>query len=931
MRSWLPTSQRLACGLLCLAVILPLLHGQDTEQPPAGETEDQLIPQPPLYSRWFAQTRWDEAYALGRAAGYDKLKIAEAIEGYSMFLDLYPSAGMANEAAWQIVQLTTRYREVPKTIEAYEVYINDFPDGDYAADALWSLISQYMRVPDWDEVYGNYDRFLQRFAKSPYGDEALNGLAGRAKSLKNYELAFDWYQQLLERYPTSDYCDDAVSAMASMHSKAMDVDAATETYFALANKYPYSSLVEPGLQQLVYMNYRTGDVMKAVELGEAFLAVFPHSRYTRYVRMYMYYAARRARVMVPGLDLEMPGYGDDQEDDEYTLLREQHDEMYQAAGGAAKMADYAQAVRLYQEFMASFPNSDRTDDALYAIGSAFDSLETYAQSAEDATTPEQLGQVEEDWSRVASGFEAALDMPGGGRPVQSAIEAYIILARSMPGSDLRDDALYKVAADYERLEDWVSAVKAYLDLITIYPVSTWGNTAVSRLNSLYTKLPNRRDRATVLNTIINVYPHHSLSDDFVHKLGVQALLDGNVKAARDLFARYTADYPHRSKAAEALFWQARCEQLLGAGPAARTHYRQVAANFQQSGLADDAFVEQEYIRTFQDETVLAAQQDALNRAAQALGEPLLGYETIARNHILLMVPSDKAMDVRCYNLPDRLEQAYIELEQFSGGRPNNGKRVEILVDPKAKAFTPGAPARVPVSMVGPPPVWRHWFEAVASAFVNDPAVAGATRAIPGLADGAARFASMQLEEYLYADIGEMNIGASAVRTHLRDLNSVKSSAASALSKHTQAKGTADKIDVTVGLGIWWRVSERLAPVPGEIIDWTPLSPIFQAVHKIPPEVSSQAESLEQKAALVTYWFNSGAGSDQTASLRAWGVPVTAEELGKVKTAVEQASKPPAESGAGEEEPAVEGAEAEQTEPAEGDGGGEQEAAASKGE
>lgn len=902
--------------MLCVVTVVSAAQPQETPppqepaQPAAGEGEDQLIPQPPLFSRWFAQTRWDEAYTLERSAGYDNLKIAEAIEGYRMFLNLYPDAGMANEAAWRIVNLKARYRELPKTIEAYEEYIGSFPDGDYAEDALWSLIYQYMRIPDWDKVYANYDQFLQQFGKSPYGDEALNGLASRAESLRNYGLAFNWYQQLLERYPTSDYCDDAVSSMGSMYATQMNVEAATQTYFKLANEYPYSSLVEPGIKQLVYMYYRTGDVMKAIELGEAFLEAFPHSRYTRYVRMYMYYATRQARMTIPGLDLAMPGYGDDEELDEYSLLQEQHDEMYQAASGAEKVANYAEAVRLYQEFMAAFPNSDRTDDALYAIGGALDSLETYAQSGENARTPEQLAQVEEDWSRVANGFQAGLDTPGG-KPVQSAIEAYIIIARSMPGSDLRDDALYRVAADYEKLEDWVSAVKAYLDLISIYPVSSWANTAVSRLNSLYTKLPDRRDRATVLNAIMDTYPHHSLSDDFVHQLAVQALLDGSVKAARDLFARYVADYPHRSKASEALFWQARCDQLLGAPHDARVLYRQVAMNFQQSGLADDAYVEHEYIRLGENDKVLQVEQAALNRAAEVVGEPLLGYEAIARNHILVMVPSDKAMDVREYNLPDRLEQAYISLEQMWGGLPKSGRRVEILVDPKVKAFTPGTPARVPASMIGPPPVWRHWLEAVASAFVNDPAIAGVTMAIPGLGDGAARFASIQLEEYLYADIGEMNIGASAVQSHLRDLNAAKREASQALSKHTQAKATADKIDATVGLGIWWTVSERLAAVPGEIVDWVPLTPIFQAARKIPPDVSAQAESLEQKGALVAYWFNAGLASDQSAMLRAWGIPVTDEELAKVRAAVEQAEQPAAEPPQSDQQATPAGGETEQ--------------------
>ncbi len=797
--------------------IAAMATAQDTA-PASGD--DVVVVQPPLYSRWFAKNRWDEAYAIERVASYDKIKIAEATDAWQMYLSLYPNAGDANEVAWKITSLTTRYREVDKTIAAYEKYIETYPDGDYACDALYSLISQYMRIPDWPTVYEKYDEFLQRFGRSPDGDEAIYGLAGRMKTERNYEGAADLYLQLLDRYPTSDYCDDALSALGYMYSRAMEVDLATEAYFTLANDYPYSNLVEPGLQQMVYMYYRTGDVMQALELGQKFLDAFPQSRYSRTVRMYMYYAARKARVMVPGMDIAMPGRGADAEEDEFSVARQEHDDLYTQAAGAAKVQDYATAVALYQDFIMLYPSSDKIDDALYGIGAAFDALEAYAVDAEKAKTPEQFAQVEQNWMRVAQGFEAGIDA-GAGKPVASAIESYIILSQALPGSDYRDDALYRVAADYEKLEAWVAAGNAYLMLIGTYPVSTWANTAVKRLNALYPKLPTHADRATVMMAVINTYPHHSLSDDFVYKIAVQNLLNGDIRAAQAGFVNYCENYPHRSLAPEALFWKARCEQLLGNGPGAAILYGKLAANFIQTGLADDGFIEYQYIRAGANDEIIQAGLGALDRAAQSAEKPLIGYDAICRNHILLMVPSDKAMDVRSYNIPDRLEQAYLQMAEFCGGMPSGGARIEILVDPNVKAFTAGSPMRVPDSMVGPPPKWRHWFEAVASAFVNDPAIAHVTAAVPGFADGAARFASAQLEDMLYVELGELNVGATAVRTHLRDLNTTKAAAAKALAAHVKAKGTADKITADVGMGIMWSLSERLAAVSGELVDWTP--------------------------------------------------------------------------------------------------------------
>jgi TolA-binding protein len=856
----------------------------------AQDTPPATITAPPAFNRWFSQTRWDEAQTVEYSAGYDKLKVAEAIEAWKMYLALYPQAGMANEAAWHITSLTQRYNDTPKSIESYESYVAGFPDGDYAADALWNLTYQYMRIPDWDAVYAKYDEFLRRYPESPYGDIALNGLASRAKTVGNDDLAIDLYNQLLQRYPTSDYCDDAVYAIGGIHADRMDPERAREAFFHLANAYPYSAYVEGGIEQLIVLYYQIGEPMQAVELGRKFLEDFPHSYYTKYVRMYMYYAIRRARITIPGLQIEMPNFYNQEELDEYDVFRKEHDAAFEAASAAAKLQDYGAAVRLYGEFLARYPNSDKTDDALYGIGQAYDSLETFATAGEKAKTPEQMGHVAADWERVTSGFASAV--AAGGHPVGGAIEAYIVLSQSMPGSDYRDDALYFVGQDYEKLEDWVSACKVYLDLITTFPVSQYATSAVSRLDALHTKLPANADRAAIMSTVMDVYPQHSLADDYLYKLGVQAVMDGNLAGARDLFGRYATSYPHRSKAAEALFWLARCEQLLGQGARAQRLYGDLAGSFLQSGLADDGYLEYEYIRREEDVRVVQAGVEALSRAAAAVEKPLVGYEAVAREHILLLVPSDKVIDVRAYNLVDHMEEAYGRLAQFCGGAPATGARVELVVDPSVTALTPGAPTRIPPSFIGPPPTWRQWFEAVAAAFVNDPAIAPVTGAMPGLGAGAARYLSVQLADMLYAEMGEMNVGAANLQAYLRDVNTTKNAAAAALGQHVQGKATADKIDVNIGLGIFWNTADRLAAVPGELVDWTPLASLFPAARIIPPDVAAQAQTLEQKSALVAYWINTGLGSDQTAVLTSWGFPLSAEELAKVKAAVEAAQAPP---------------------------------------
>jgi hypothetical protein len=60
------------------------------------------------------------------------------------------------------------------------------------------------------------------------------------------------------------------------------------------------------------------------------------------------------------------------------------------------------------------------------------------------------------------------------------------------------------------------------------------------------------------------------------------------------------------------------------------------------------------------------------------------------------------------------------------------------------------------------------------------------------------------------------------------------------------------------------------------------------------------------------------GTDETVTLRSWGLPVTEEDLAKVKAAVEEASKPPDQPPADADQPAEEGGGEQK--PAAADGG-----------
>ncbi|HJN13878.1 MAG TPA: tetratricopeptide repeat protein [Armatimonadota bacterium] len=861
------------------ALTLAATAGLSQDAPPAADPP-QVTPPPP-FTKWAAQTRWDEAQTLEYSAGYDKLKVADSIAAWQMFLDLYPRAGMANEAAWHITTLTTRLGQLPKTIAAYEGYAASFPDGDYAEDALWNVTYQYMGVPDWETVYDTYDRFLQRFPASPYGDVALNGLASNAQTKKRYDLAIELYQELLKRYPTSDYCDNAWSGLGAASSARYDTESTAEAYMTLAQQYPRSDLVESGLMSLVLTLY-SEEPLQCIELGRDYMDTYPHSPYASTVQMYMYYASMSLRTAMPGLNIERPDPYDP--NDPTVILSRGRTEAYDRARRAANLLELSDAIALYEGFMRDYPTASQVDDCLYGIGDAYAKLETYVSAAKKAKTPKQFSQVESDWRWVTDGAAGVAH----GEAAGSAVDAYLQLVRAMPGSDLRDDALYKTGVAYESAEDWVSAIQAYIALIRVFPVSAHARTAVGRLEALKSKLKQPEDIDTVMRAVVQAYPHYSQSDDYVYELGIGALKKGDVSAARDLFARYVATYPNRSKAASALFWNARCAQLLGRSREAWTLYAQLANAFVQSGLADDGYVECQHLADGSAEAVMQAAQEALNLAARAMGEPVVGYDAIMREHITILAPSDKAIDIRAYNLVDRLEMAYGLMAEAAGGAPRGGQRIVIAVDPKVAAPTQGDPARIPPTMVATPPPWRQWFELVAGAFTHDPQLNPVATAMPAFADGLARFAGVQLEEMVFTELGDITVGPAAMAAHLGDLNRIKNTGAAALGAHVAAKGAADQISADIAMAMIWHLSTAISGDADTIINWSPVLPLLSGGKAIPAAAVTQAETLEQKAALTAHWINSSLGADYTATLRAWGMPLTPEEMAAVQAAVDAA-------------------------------------------
>ncbi|MFQ6097926.1 MAG: tol-pal system YbgF family protein [Armatimonadota bacterium] len=847
-------------------------------QAPAEEAVAPLLIQPPLFSKWIVKARYDDAASLASAAGYDVARVNDAIRAYRTLLELYPGNPYADQAAWQICSLTNRLRDPPKAMAAYAAYIAQFPDGDNAVTALWSLISHLSRARDYPSMLDRYSQLVKAYPNSYYVDDALWSAASRLNSEGDHAEAVDAYTSLLKRCPDSDYCDDALSQIASILSRyGQDPEGAVAAYRDLLAKYPYSDRVDDSLYGILNCYVQTQQIGKAIELYNAFVGMFPSSSYLRYMRSRLRYYTRR----YPGV------LADDPNEDWARPLYRQVADLYNHAYALRYVKKYADAAAAYQALLAQFPDSDYTDDAVLALGQCYEELHKYRDRAQNAATPEEIAQVEQDWAYVV-GQHTEIDAAS---QLADAVSAYVWLANNCPGSDLRDDALYRAAGCYGAQGDKIGELVCHLQLIENFPHSGYAPTSLNRIHSLKNSLKSDADKVRVYNAVINAYPEHAYADDYLFELGQLQLERGDVRRARATFETYVRMYPHRAYAADAAFLFARCRDILLEPQLARQAYARVVTAYPSSGLADDAFLRAQRANS---EQMLTADWRECKRIGaeveKALKRSIEGYDVILRPHVAVIVPFRHSTRIRAYNLPDRFEDAYGLLQHWTGVQPTAGERLSIVLDPDFKGLKAGDPVQVGLNYCGEPPLWLHCFQPIAERFTTAQPIAPATQAVPGLANGLARLAALQLNHGLFQSIGPTELGSQTATQHLSQIVAAKQGARDALTRHIQAKEPASKANGTIALGMLLNVLEA-GQTADEVIDWTPLQPFFQVLASVSPQ-AKKLETPEERAALVAICMDRAMGAQSAKGLEALGLDIPQDVMQRVQAIIEGREPPP---------------------------------------
>ena len=494
-------------------------------------------------------------YSAGWSA--EKLGVVDqAIASYTQAVESFPRSDQAPLCLLRIARLNYEQQKVEEAIEAYKAITESYQETRHTADAYYGLGILYRDEDRKDEaiaafskvdrdaretyiaalieaanLYISQDRIaegralLNQLLEGVTGDRDLESrahfqMAQLDLNNKNYVDAVERYTMVLEEYPESDVIRD--------------------TRYGRALAYHYSGRYDRAL--LDYKWLLDTKIPKAMQLKVSF-------------SMALSYSAEGNDAEAEKLLNEVIASGDE------SLVRSAR---LQLISMAEKKGNPEEAVRIYEEMLATTTSSEDRERLLIRLANAYFKLDKFQQS-----------------------IEAAQEL------IDLAINVESIA-----------NALFVQGNCFYRSEQFVQAIATYNTIIENYPQIAWAKNAQFQIGVAYNKLSANGNidvlpaMSQAFNTYYTQYPDDERA---VHAYYYDAWAHyrmGKWRDASDIFASLADTYPQSRYASEALFraGDALFNMTNRSGVEdknqhyldAMVYYDRIIRRYSQSGHMDDA-------------------------------------------------------------------------------------------------------------------------------------------------------------------------------------------------------------------------------------------------------------------------------------------------------------------------------------------------------
>ena len=805
-------------------------------------------------------------------------EIRKAIAANAAFLERYPRTDFSDDTCMHNARVNSVRKNFRYQVAALEQLIQEFPDSDLADDGAWRLAQCYMADKDHEAAIEVLNILVVRYPGSPWTDDALFALSRELREVGNEPEAVRALRDLAYKYPASDNCAAALNALAVSYQGEEDYDACIRASIDLIRRYPCADCADDAYMRIAEAYRHLGRIPDAMEAYTKLIERMRGSSLTNTAMREYNTLLRNSR----GTGNRRGGSFYEPTDEDAGRVAQ---DVFDIAMHHQNYREYAAAIRAYRDFADRFPGSDQYDDALYNIGFCYQQMNILFEDLNKAKGPEDLFKMQTEYEDATGAY--------GSIPkdklsaVRSASDAFSVVVDRLPGSPLRDDALYEIAKSFEDSGKPADEALTYQELIINFPGSDKEFEALYRMMKWYAAPANWEEARGIYPQLAKAFPgvfppaltqnrttfyqlmgayarhtnfawfesfdHHIPYDMTVYDLAYDA--DFNIGAllltlgeTQDALKRLRplCSMPTNDFCAPALWLVAQAQERLGNRDAAANLYQRLVTEFDWSGLADDATMALQQLKA-----------DGADRARYAelagkqFGRDVSSLDCYVGGQVVVFAPYTVSAKMRQYNMPNIWENAAGLMADWTGERV--GDKVLVCVGESTGAKDKAA-VEVCACGIGDPPQWSLGLEPLAGCFVNTACKGKLGGLEKTFASGLARFAAASLQYDLVTETRDAIGSAAAVALPQEEVLRTREQSLAALADYVREQKGPDDVSADVACGMLFMLLDTRGFSKSKLVDREPFRDLFVSLKR---GGSGGAESLA--AALNTCL---GGGCDQ---------------------------------------------------------------------
>ena len=463
----------------------------------------------------------------------NKKRWVEALHVLETFVASFPAHAQAGQALAMTGQIHQANEVWEDAIRAYRRVLAEYPSGGWVQQAKWAIAECTLNLSRWREAMAAYRSYVQQYPKDGNVAEA-NRRIGILKDLARYQVLVDEkgqrkafeaqyqiaeivrtqlanpvkaiveYRKVTKNWPQTHRADDALFLIGTTYLSTGEIDKAREALEATAGQYPNSPLADDALFMVgksfeeaaskLAEATRPGARMEAEQFAQK--RAYQRAQDSRR-RMEQDNDARIAQLKKGGkeqmADLEMARFA--AQGASYNLanvsLEAQRASQEVETLTAAQLADRQDKISaLQRKAVDAFgrasrvASADKAGEALQQMASIFDeklkepdeAMKTWLEIVRQFSGTQV---AEEATWRIADTYERKGDWA-------NAIDSYKAFLRNYRGSKRAADAQFAIAEAYEHLGQWVQAMDAYTNYVTNFPDGKMAGKAKEQINWIKT-------------------------------------------------------------------------------------------------------------------------------------------------------------------------------------------------------------------------------------------------------------------------------------------------------------------------------------------------------------------------------------------------------------------------------------------------------------